>query len=799
MELITSWLLLPIALIAVLMGCGLLARALAGASIRPALLPGVGLAVLICAGHLTTAFDSAAEITTPVVIALALAGYLAAWPFDWRAGAREVWPGLAAGMGVFLAYSAPIVLSGEATFAGFIKLDDTATWMALTDRVMEHGHSLDGLAPSTYEATLAFNLGDGYPIGAFLPLGVASELVGTDPAWVIQPYMSLLAGILAAVMTELGRPLVRSAWLRAAAAFVSAQSALLVGYVLWGGIKEIEAAALIALAAALTPPLFERESRPASAAPLALTAAALLAVLSLGGASWLLPVLLVPLVVLWRRSTVLAWQSLLVFSAISLVILLPLVAGGELLPPNPSLLTSASEKGNLIEPLSVFQVFGVWPVGDFRLHPEQELSTAIAIAVAAATAIAGVVAAWRRGATAVLLYWAAVALGAVFLIVVGSPWVEGKALATASPGIALAATLGIAVLFERGLRIEAGLAALIVAGGILYSNVLGYRDVFLAPRPPLAELERIGEEIEGEGPALMTEYNPYGARHFLREADAEGASELRRREVPLRDGNPLGTGVWADTDSFHLGALLIYRTLVLRRSPAQSRPPLPYSLVNSGRYYDVWQRPPSGIPGGLEMLPLGDAADPSAEAQCAAVRELAGRTPLATIAYAERTPNVVVDARDMQHPGAWSNGAAPTLLPRDEGTASTEVELPVAGPWTVWLGGSVRGRMEAAVDGRPVGSVRHLLNNEGLYIELGTSELDAGLHTVELRYSGTDAHPGSGGRPFPIGPLVLERMSAPEERVGAIPAARAGELCGKRLDWVQVVPGRIVTAARSSR
>ena len=42
---------------------------------------------------------------------------------------------IAAAAGVFAVYAAPIVLSGEATFAGFIKLDDTATWLALTDRV----------------------------------------------------------------------------------------------------------------------------------------------------------------------------------------------------------------------------------------------------------------------------------------------------------------------------------------------------------------------------------------------------------------------------------------------------------------------------------------------------------------------------------------------------------------------------------------------------------------------------------------------------------------------------------------
>ena len=98
---------------------------------------------------------------------------------------------------VFAVYAAPIVLSGEPTVAGFIKLDDTATWLALTDRLADHGRDLGGLAPSSYEATLAFNLGDGYPIGVFVPLVVARDLTGYDPAWLIAPYMAVLAVLLA--------------------------------------------------------------------------------------------------------------------------------------------------------------------------------------------------------------------------------------------------------------------------------------------------------------------------------------------------------------------------------------------------------------------------------------------------------------------------------------------------------------------------------------------------------------------------------------------------------------------------
>ena len=79
-------------------------------------------------------------------------------------------------MGVFAVYAAPVVLSGQATFAGYITLDDTATWLALTDRVMDHGRTSPGWRPSSYEAMLDdYFRQSGYPIGAFLPLGVGGS------------------------------------------------------------------------------------------------------------------------------------------------------------------------------------------------------------------------------------------------------------------------------------------------------------------------------------------------------------------------------------------------------------------------------------------------------------------------------------------------------------------------------------------------------------------------------------------------------------------------------------------------
>ena len=124
--------------------------------------------------------------------------------------------------------------------------------------------------------------------------------------------------------------------------------------------------------------------------------------------------------------------------------------------------------------------------------------------------------------------------------------------------------LGATWLLSTRWRVAGAVALGATAGGVLWSNALAYRDASLAPHGQLAELERVGGLTAGEGPTLMTEYEPYGVRHFLRDGEPEGISELRRRAIPLLDGSMVPKGESVDTDRIDPGALAVYRTLVLR-------------------------------------------------------------------------------------------------------------------------------------------------------------------------------------------------------------------------------------------
>jgi len=796
MSLIAAWLLVPFALGFLCFGLGLLVERIARTEVPGAARIPLGFAAAVVVGQAVTTFDLTAKLLTPVLVVLAVIGFALSTPRrDWRLSRSE----LVAAVAVYAVFAAPIVLSGDATFAGYIKLDDTATWMAFTDWITGHGPSVHGLAPSSYEATLAINLNGGYPWAGFTPLGAAHQLTGQDVAWVIQPFMACLAAMLALTISALVEPLVADRRLRALVAFIAAQPALLYGYYLWGGIKEIESALLLALIALVATRTQPWQEIPWAAVPLALGSGALLGVYGLGGGVWLVPAFVIAVLIAartagWRKAAL----AIAVAAGLTLAVGLPAIVrgvvaqiDGEIYAPSGSRMPG-SPLGNLIGPLNPLQVAGIWTAPDFRVETSHVVVAYLLIAVALAAAAYGFWLAWKQRKWSLPAWIAFGFAGGVVVVAFGSPWVDGKVYASLSPVIPAAAAAAGALLIEAGRRFPGTAVIALLGGGILVSNALAYTQVTLAPRDELSELAEIANQIRGEGPTLMTDDQTYGVRHFLRDADPEGVNQLRRRQIRLRDGTLADKPLIGGVDAIALPSVLEYRTVIVRRSPVASRPPAIYVLVRRGQYYDVWQRPLQPTGQVLDHLSLGGVADPGAVPSCSQVLALAAtaRSPGARLVAAPATPVSAVSLKNADAPADWRRGDY--LTPGDSpGQVRSSFEVSRPGDYEIWLGGSVRAGVDTRVDGRSIGSVRHHLVSGIGYTRVGEAELEPGRHDLVLSFSGADLFPGSSRSAtldFPVGPLVVALApGAGADDLQAVAPAQAVSLCGKRWDWVEVV------------
>ena len=741
MSLILAWVLFPLVLAAIGAGWGVIVERAAGTKVDNALLLPLGLAAALVLAGTVTAFSATAPAAVPVVTAGAAAGLVLAWPGR-RLGR---WPLLAA-VGVLLVYGAPVLLSGQATFTGFIKLDDTATWFNVIDHVMSHARSVSGEPPSTYTLVYTGDVGASYPLGAFMLPGVARALLGVDVAWVFQPYLACCAAAVALCLYALVEPIVASARIRALLAFIGAQSALLYGYSLWGGIKELTASFLLALGVALAAAvLTRRPARWRELLPLAVAAGALIQTLGPGAGGWVAPALVfVAVAWLWQgerprrpRGTFISFAWLAGLTAVFVVpvwvVVGAFLSSGLAAGLFSSGQTQATQLGNLFHPLSVFQLAGIWPVGDFRLTAPT-LASALFIGLVLLAAAVGLWVSVRRRRFGLLLYVAValVGCGAVYFSG-GTPWVTAKALAISSPALLAAALTGGGTLWSLWSRRRAvGIAGIAVAaalaGGVLWSNFLGYQDATLAPRARLAELQHIGDLLAGKSPTFINDYEVYADRHFLRAGAPVEPAEYRTPYLSLRDGAILTKAAAADLDSFPLSTLETYRSIVTPRSPVESRPPAIYRLVWQGSYYQLWQRAAQPSRRILEQVPLGESntlpycgnaqngpteplcsIDPVATPPCGRILGLA-RQALAEharlIAY-QRPEPVVARGDQTLWPATWIHDVAEhALTPTTPGTAVSHIAVASAQSYELWLGGSFSRGFEVSVDGRHVGTVK---------------------------------------------------------------------------------------------
>ena len=293
-----AWVAYPLILLALATGAGLLVQLAAGRALPSSLRLPCGLALVIAVMDLCTRTTATASRAIPAAVVLGVAGLALGVASIRRAGDRRAavaalrpGAGATAALIVFGLYAAPIVLSGEATWAGYDKLNDMSIWLAIVDQALAHGRTVSDLAPSTYSMILSGYLTVGYPIGAFLPLGLGHALAGQDIAWLTDPWMAFNASVLAYTLYGAARRVLPRApsWQAALIASVAAGSTLLYGYYLWGGIKELVAAMLIAAAAVAAPLPLRGEHRVRAAVPLLIVIWALVASLSPGGLIWIGP------------------------------------------------------------------------------------------------------------------------------------------------------------------------------------------------------------------------------------------------------------------------------------------------------------------------------------------------------------------------------------------------------------------------------------------------------------------------------------------------------------------------------
>jgi len=781
-SLVVAWLVFPLLLSVLAYGCGLLVRQIAGLDLPAALILPLGLATIIVAAQLSTSFEATAGLTGPFVVVLAAVGLVVSRRTRRSLPSR---PEIAAALAVFVVFAVPIVALGEATIAGYMKLEDGSLFLALAESALERGRGLQGYTDSGY--LIIYNSGD-YPVGAFLPFAIGGRLLGEEIAWLLQPYLALLSAMLALTLQPLCAAVVRSPWRRALVAFIAAQAALLFGFAMWGGVKELTAAWLIPLAAALLARAANAATGWRSLVPLAVTTAAAVAALSFGALAWLGVPFAVAFVLMVRSSGfAMSLKRAAAFTLVSVPILIPALptAGIVTSAGSRAVLTSQEEIGTLLQPLSIFQAAGVWLTGDFRLRPEYPLATLALIVLVLAASVAGARAFRRNDGQSALLYAAGGITGCVAIVSQGSPWVDAKALATVAPLPVFLAMAAGAHAAEAGRRVAGRCVVGLVAVGVLASNALAYREVTLAPRDRFEELARIDELFAGQGPTLLTREDIYANRYFLRDMAVDNAAENRwHRPIKLRDGRDIPRFRSVDIDQLSADTVGQFRLLVLRRSPIGSRPPSNFELVWRGRWYDVWRRT-SPMP--EARLALGSPLDAGETPECATLRRFADRHRALRLATARARDTIVLELPAGRLPRGWDAdrrvpGAATAS---QSGTVEIPFELPHGGRWQMWVGGAVFGRLALTIDGRQVATMRHRLNRANEYEPVARLTMAPGRHRLVFHYD-ERLLAGANDR-YLMGPVALTPVGPPA-KPAFVTARNIESLCGERLDWVEAVP-----------
>src|SRR4029077_11802801 len=139
-------------------------------------------------------------------------------------------------------------------------------------------------------------------------------------------------------------------------------------------------------------------------------------------------------------------------------------------------------------------------------------------------------------------------------------------------------------------------------------------------------------------------------------------------------------------------------------------------------------------------------------------------------------------------PGVWfHDDAEHSIWPTAPGKAVSHIAVASAQTYELWLGGSFERGFEVRVDGKPAGRVKDQLSTIDGYIHLADVFLTPGVHTFSFSYPAANLAPGSAGRGLTSLQAIVLQPRTPRSALVRVAPGQASALCGRSLDWIEVV------------
>jgi len=189
---------------------------------------------------------------------------------------------------------------------------------------------------------------------------------------------------------------------------------------------------------------------------------------------------------------------------------------------------------------------------------------------------------------------------------------------------------------------------------------------------------------------------------------------------------------------------------------------------------------------------------------CSQIRTLGlkAQAQQAQLVAHQRAAPIVVRADETVWPDAWIHQAEErALIPTTPGQVVAHIAVASTQTYELWLDGDFARGFIVSVDGRHVGRVRNALAGFGGlrngpltltagftgYVHVANLPLTSGVHTFVLSYPHTDLAPGGADSEFTsLAAITLQPESPPSELI-SVPPAQATQLCGRPLDWIEIV------------